>query len=178
MLESRHYAASISRSGADVKLFVVSALLFVGGIVFIVAGARSARRTPASPAAAAVPMAPVATVKQIMNAIVAPATDTVFGAVKITMSAKGTEVKAPQTPAEWDAVANAAAAIVESGNLMLMDGRLVDRGDWIKMTRGMIDGGKVMLKAAQSKNADDVLAAGEAVNNSCDNCHQKYQRAQ
>jgi cytochrome c556 len=32
------------------------------------------------------------------------------------------------------------------------------------------------LKATTDKSPEGILAAGEAINKSCDNCHQKYQR--
>jgi cytochrome c556 len=40
----------------------------------------------------------------------------------------------------------------------------------------MADAGQIALKAAESKNPAGILEAGEAINQSCDNCHQKYQR--
>jgi len=44
------------------------------------------------------------------------------------------------------------------------------------MSQALIDAGKVALKATEAKSAEGVLAAGEAINTSCDNCHRKYQR--
>jgi cytochrome c556 len=44
------------------------------------------------------------------------------------------------------------------------------------MAKAMADAGMVALKATQAKDAAGVLAAGEAINTSCDNCHLKYQR--
>jgi hypothetical protein len=89
---------------------------------------------------------------------------------------KGVEEKAPQTDQEWAAVGNAAAAIIESGNLLLMGPRMIDKGDWAKMSKAMIDAGVVALKAVEARSPDQVLASGEAVNDSCDNCHLKYRR--
>ena len=155
-------------------LFIVGVALFVSGIGFVVAGARAARRAPATETA--VTMVPVASVKQIMKGIVGPAANTVFDSVVISVSLKGTEEKAPRTDEEWEAVGNSAAALIESGNLLLMGSRAVDQGDWVKMSQAMIAAGKVALRATQARSADQVLAAGEAVNASCDNCHRKYQR--
>ena len=156
-------------------LLVVAVALFVSGVGFVIAGARAARRAPA--AVSAVAMVPVASVKQIMKGIVGPAATAVFNSVSTTVSAKGREEKAPQTDEEWEALGNSAAALVESGNLMLMGSRAVDKGDWVKMSQALIDAGKLTLRATQEKNADHVLAAGEAVYTSCDNCHLRYQRA-
>jgi cytochrome c2 len=53
----------------------------------------------------------------------------------------------------------------------------VDTGDWTKISRALIDAGTVALKAIEAKNAEALLASGEAINESCDNCHEKYQRS-
>ncbi len=156
-------------------LFVVSVALFVSGIGFVIAGARAARQAPAAETVAAT-VTPVASVKQIMQGIVQPAATTVFNAVSFSVTLKGTEEKAPRTEEEWEVVGNSAAALIESGNLLLIGNRAVDKGDWVKMSQAQIDAGKIVLKAVQAKSAEGVLAAGEAVNESCDNCHRKYQR--
>ena len=141
-------------------LFVVALALFVSGIAFVIAGARTVRQAPA--ARAVVEPVPVASVKQIMEGITGPAAATVFGAVSFTVSAKGTEEKAPHTDQEWRQVGNSAAALIESGNLLLMGNRAVDQGDWVKMSQMLIDGGKLALRATEAKDAEQVLAAGEA----------------
>jgi hypothetical protein len=111
-----------------------------------------------------------------MKGITGPAAATVFNAVSFTATAKGTEEKAPRTDEEWEAVGNSAAALIESGNLMLIGSRAVDQGDWVKMSQALIDAGRLALRATQAKSADQVMAVGEDVNASCDNCHRKYQR--
>jgi len=156
-------------------LFVIGIALFLSGLAFVIAGARLARQTPKA-ASADVAITPVASVRQIMNGIVGPAANRIFGAVGTVISDKGTVEKAPHTDAEWEAVGDDAAALIESGNLILMNGRAVDGGDWVRMSQAMIDAGKVVLRAAQAKSADKVFESGEAVNESCDNCHQKYKR--
>jgi hypothetical protein len=67
-------------------------------------------------------------------------------------------------------------ALIESGNLMLIGSRVVDKGDWVKQSQALMEAGRVALKAIQDKSADQLLASGEAVNMSCDGCHLKYQR--
>ena len=155
-------------------LFVVGVALFLSGLVFIVAGARLARRAPSQSSEVAI--TPTASVKQIMQGIVGPAADRVFASVKYTETLKGREEQVPHTDAEWQAVGNDAAALVESGNLLLMKGRRVDDGEWIRMSQMMIDGGRIVLRAVAAKSPDKVLEAGEALNVSCDTCHQRYQR--
>jgi cytochrome c556 len=38
----------------------------------------------------------------------------------------------------------------------------------------MIDASLISMKAAQAKDKEALLASGEALNDSCDSCHQKY----
>ena len=156
-------------------LFLVSAALFVFGVGFVVVGAGEALKSPA--AAAATPAAkPLATVKQVMLGIVGPSAAIVFDAVSTTVTRTGTEEKAPKTDEEWALVGAAGASLAEAGQLLMTESRAVDRGDWIKMSQQMIDAGLATLKAVESKDKDGVLNAGEPLNASCDNCHQRYRR--
>ena len=158
-------------------LFGVSAALFISGIGFIIAGERTARAAPPATAAAAAPETqPVATVKQIMIGITNPAAFVVYEAVGTKSTAKGIEEIAPQTDEDWQKVASAGAAVVESGNLMLTGSRAIDRGDWVKMTRDMMTQGQKAMAAATAKNKDGIVEAGGNLNTTCDNCHARYSR--
>lgn len=156
-------------------LFGISVALFVSGIAFIIAGERTARA--ATPAAAAAPeTTPVATIKQIMIGITNPGAFVVYEAVGTKSTAAGVEEIAPQNDEEWAKVGSAAAAVVESGNLMLTGSRAIDKGDWVKMTRDMMDQGKKAMAAAEAKDKDKIVEAGGELNTTCDNCHARYQR--
>jgi hypothetical protein len=156
-------------------LFVVSVALFISGIAFIIAGERTARA--ATPAAAAAPeTTPVATIKQIMIGITNPAAYVVYEAVGTKTTSKGIEEIAPQTDEDWQKVESAGAAVVESGNLMLIGNRALDKGDWVKMTHEMIEHGKRAMAAAKAKDKDKIVEAGGDLNTSCDNCHARYSR--
>ncbi|HEY7189922.1 MAG TPA: hypothetical protein VH436_25375 [Vicinamibacterales bacterium] len=157
-------------------LFVVSAALFIAGIGFIIAGAREAKKAPAVQASGPPPPAPVANVKQIMRGIVGPSANVVFESVSTTVSKAGIEEKQPRTEEEWAAVGSSAAALIESANMLTIGGRAIDTGEWVTMSKAMADAGLTALKATEKKDAQGVLAAGEAINTSCDNCHRKYQR--
>jgi hypothetical protein len=156
-------------------LFVISVALFISGIGFIIAGARTAQAAaPAEAAAAAV--TPVASVKQIMDGIVAPAATAVFESVSTVVDATGIHEKAPSTDAEWAALGASAAALVESANLLVMGNRAIDQQDWVKMSKALADAGIQVLKATEAKDTMGVLASGETLNASCDACHQRYSR--
>jgi len=155
-------------------LLVVSAALFISGIAFVIASARSSRA--ATPVAEVLVTTPVASIKQIMNGIVMPDAYVIYEAVGTKSSAAGVEEIAPQNDGEWAKVANSAAAVVEAGNLLLMGDRAVDKGDWVKMTRAYMDAGSKALKAAEAKDKDGIVDAGGELNETCDNCHARYQR--
>lgn len=155
-------------------LFLVSVALFVTGIGFLLASARVARQQPAPVEAPAT--TPVATIKQIMQGITMPAANVVFQSVSTTISHRGIEEKRPEAEEEWQVVGNAAAALIESGNLLMLGSRLIDKEDWIKMSKALMDASAVALKATEEKNVEKLLDSGEAINAACDSCHQKYQK--
>ena len=155
--------------------FLVSVALFITAIAFIVAGARTARPQPSTHAD--LPLtAPVASVKQIMNAIVMPNANVIYNAVGTIMTGATVEEIAPKNDKEWAAVGDSAAAIVESGNMLLVGDRLVDKREWLSYTQRFIAAGKAALAAANEKKPDGILAAGGDLNETCDACHEKYQR--
>jgi hypothetical protein len=155
-------------------LFLVSVALFISGIGFIIASARGG--PDAAPAEQGPPVTPVATVKQIMAGITTPAAYVVFDSVATIVDSKGVLEKQPRTDEEWAAVGAGAAALIESANLLLMGNRPIDQGDWVTMTKAMADAGQTALKAAEAKNPEGILAAGETINQTCDTCHEKYSR--
>jgi hypothetical protein len=156
-------------------LFLVSVALFVGGIAFIIAAARTSRPPAAtSPEVPATP--PVATVKQIMNAIVLPNANVIYNAVGTIVDGTKVEEIAPKNDQEWTAVGDSAAALVESGSMLLVGDRLVDKREWLSYTQRFIAAGKAVLAAADQKKPAGVLAAGGDLNETCDACHDKYQR--
>ena len=156
-------------------LFLVSAALFIGGIAFIVAGARTAQPAAAPRAEVPAPV-PVASIKQMMNSIVMPNATVIYNAVGATITGTKVEEFAPKNDQEWTAVGDSAAAIIESGNMLLVGDRLIDTREWLSYTQRFVAAGKAVLAAAEQKKPDGVLAAGGDLNETCDACHDKYQR--
>jgi hypothetical protein len=155
-------------------LFLVSAALFVSGIGFVVAAARV--QGDSQPVQNTVTLTPVASVKQIMAGITMPAANDVWSAVSTIVDAEGIHEQRPRSDDEWAAVGNSAAALIESANLLMLEGRAVDNGDWMKFSRQLFDTSTRALRAAEAKNTDEILTAGEVINQSCDNCHERYSR--
>ena len=82
----------------------------------------------------------------------------------------------------WQAVENAALALAESANLLLIPGRNCANGlpvpmkhpDWQKFVQDLRDAGIKAYKAAQSKDQDKMVAAAETLSASCASCHKKW----
>jgi cytochrome c556 len=60
---------------------------------------------------------------------------------------------------------------------MKMEGRAKEGEDWGLIATAMGAAAAEARAAAEKKDADGILGAGEKLNNSCDNCHRKYQVA-
>ena len=82
----------------------------------------------------------------------------------------------------WQAVDQAAMALVETAPLFLLPGRRcengrpvpIDRADWKQYTVALMDVGRAAYKAAQSRNADAVVKIADQLNETCANCHKVY----
>ena len=164
-----------SRAQTVQWLFLVSVALFITGITFIIAGARS-RQPVGSPRSDVPTPAPVASIKQIMNGIVTPNANVIYNAVGSVITGTKVEEFAPKNDKEWQAVGDSAAAIVESGNMLLVGDRLIDKREWVSYAQRFIAAGKSALAAADAKKPEGVLVAGSELDETCDACHGKYQR--
>jgi hypothetical protein len=82
----------------------------------------------------------------------------------------------------WQAVENAALALTESANLLLIPGRNCANGlpvpmnnpDWPKFVQELRDAGMKAYKAAQSKNQDKMVDAADTLSAACASCHRKW----
>ena len=82
----------------------------------------------------------------------------------------------------WQAVENAALALVESANLLLIPGRNCANGlpapindpDWAKFVQELRNAGMKAYETAQSKNQDKMVDAADALSAACAGCHKKW----
>ncbi len=107
---------------------------------------------------------PVASVMQLMEAMVIPSSDALFNVGR----------QAPQNDDEWAAIRNHAIILAESGNLLMIGSRAKDEEAWMRMSQALVDAGAVALKAAEAKNVDAVLEAGNQIIDTCETCHASY----
>ena len=109
---------------------------------------------------------PVATVKQLMEALIIPASDQIF-----QLAAEG-----PKTSDEWTAVRNSAIVLAESGNLLMIGRRAPDNKAWTKESQALIAAAQDAIKAVDTKNAEALMEAGNQVYEVCDSCHKQYMK--
>ena len=115
-----------------------------------------------------------ATNKELMDELIEPAANVYWDAVGSVTDKNGTVEKAPKTDDEWNAVRNAALIVAESGNLLMIEPRVRDRDQWIRLARGLVEVGEKARKAAQSKDKKAVFDVGAEVYEACVNCHKIY----
>ncbi|MGD8828982.1 MAG: hypothetical protein PVF57_00120 [Pseudomonadales bacterium] len=111
--------------------------------------------------------------KQLMDWIIDPSSDVVWGAAGTIMTLDGEQDLAPTTQAGWDAVRNAAATLAETGNLLKMPG--ISRGaDWNEIAGGLTRTGELLIGAAERQDDEQVFDYGGQLYNVCVACHQIY----
>ena len=120
------------------------------------------------------PLRHVADVKQLMRSVTEPAADVYWDGVGTIIDQSGvTEIK-PEMDEDWDALVNSAYVIAESGNLLMLGARPKDGGDWMQMSRALVDVGEKAIRAAERHDTKAVFDVGAEVYDVCTSCHAKY----
>jgi hypothetical protein len=120
------------------------------------------------------PFQPVADTGVLMESFIEPNADVIWLSVGTIVSAAGEEHIRPKTDEEWTKVRNAAVAVSEAGNLLMMGPRARDGDEWMRLSKAMVETGAVAIKAAEAKDPDAVFEAGAQIYAVCSNCHAKY----
>ncbi len=107
---------------------------------------------------------PVASVAQIMQAMVVPASNSLFDVAR----------HAPESGEQWAAVRNSAVLLAESGNLLLMGKRSKDTDVWRQTSLALVDAGAAALRAAEARDASAVIEAGDSMVDACEVCHETH----
>jgi hypothetical protein len=143
-------------------------------VVLACCAACSAPQAPA-PSQAPPPYRTVADVKTLMQTVIDPNADVIWGAVGTIETKAGTLEKFPKTDEEWALVRNAAYTVSEAGNLLMLGDRPKEpRDQWMKLSRELIEVGQRAIKAAEARDKDAIFSVGGEVYDACSNCHQKY----
>jgi hypothetical protein len=132
-----------------------------------------------------------ADLNQLMRGVLYPAANVVFfaqaenpGDVKPVPGHDPSMATDPLTSTfgGWLAIENAALALAESANLLLVPGRLCSNGAPVPMTdpawstfvQQVRDAGMKAYKAAQAKDQDKMIEISEPLSVACAGCHRKW----
>jgi hypothetical protein len=171
-------------------------------VVLVAASLLSGCAAPAPeqpPAPAEPPFRPVATIREVMNSVIDPSVDEVWNAVRSVVDDGRLTDHAPVKDEDWAEVRRHALIVSEAANLLLMHDRpvaqpgepslapgieltpeeirsLIDKhpGAWNSMVLQLQDALKPALAAIDAKNAQALFDAGEAIDTTCENCHQVF----
>jgi hypothetical protein len=138
-------------------------------------------------------------IKELMESIIDPSADALWGAGGTVVDKDGFHELAPKTQEQWLDVRRAAVRIIEGGNLLMMPGReaapIGTKSDTpgvelepaqitalIKKNRKSFDGfakalqlvGSEALRASDTKNAALLLDIGARMDSVCESCHQTF----
>lgn len=149
----------------------------------------SRSQEPPKPPAAA--MQVQSNLNQLMRGVLYPAANVVFSA----QSDDPATVKRPpdvdpsmatdplvSTFGGWLAVENAALALSDSANLLLIPGRLCANGvpapinspEWAKFVQDLRDAGIKAYKAAQTRDQDKMIEVSVPLTEACAGCHRRW----
>ena len=153
------------------------------------------------PPAPASPLKPIAGVQDVMATMIDPAADFLWESVSTTVTRGKTVEKQPRTDEEWAEVRRQAIILTEGANLIMMDGRHVvkegakledhgtpgnltaqesekaigeNREAFLAFSTALRDVGVQMLAAADSRNPQGLVDAGDTLDQVCESCHLKF----
>jgi hypothetical protein len=132
-----------------------------------------------------------ADLNQLMRGVLYPAANVVFfpqvenpGDVKPVPGQDPSMATDPlrSTFGGWLAIENAALALAESANLLLVPGRMCSNGTpapmkdpaWATFVQAVRDAGMKAYKAAQAKDQEQMIAISEPLSAACAGCHRKW----
>ena len=110
------------------------------------------------------------TVKQVMNGIITPMTNTIWGAYQL------------QTDAQWQEVEHAALTVIAAGQVLASGGagpgeaEMADQLAWQEYNNQMIAAARAVIEAVAARDEEALSAAGnDQLYPPCESCHQQYQ---
>lgn len=107
---------------------------------------------------------PASTMTELMVKVIYPTSDAILYVSSRT----------PTTEQEWSDLQGKALMLAESANLLLMPERALDRDQWLKDTKLMLDAGIAAFEAAMAKDVDALIELNEPLYQSCIVCHLHY----
>jgi hypothetical protein len=113
---------------------------------------------------------PVATMKQLMLDLIHPASNDIL----LFVNRGSPKDEKPKDEKEWAAIRRSALTLAESGNLLMLPGRVRDKANWATDAKNLADVGAAAYKAAQAKDFPALAAITDSLDASCTTCHKHY----
>jgi hypothetical protein len=116
---------------------------------------------------------------EFMGHVVDPAAFAYWAGSGTEETAKGTRDLSPTTEEGWEKLENAAATLIEAGNMMQLPGRerhLPDApdSDWYKHAQSLTRLAVAAKAAAEKHDKPGVFKAGADLYSECTACHEEY----
>jgi hypothetical protein len=171
------------------RLSHVVRLLRTVGTVVLLASTSASAQAPAKPAPRpAAPPKVEANLLQLMRGILYPASNVIFAAQEdlskqpVPPDASTSPNPLTTTYGGWQAVENAALALSESANLVMMPGRMcsngkpvpIGRADWVKDVQKLREAGRAAYAAAKKKDTEAMVDVSGTISDACSACHDVY----
>lgn len=116
-------------------------------------------------------LAPELPVKEVMNSIVTPATNTIWGAYQL------------ETESQWQEVGHAATAVIGAANLLMLGGtgegeaEIAGEAEWQRYNQQLLAAARQVLLAVDKRDENALSQVGnDALYPPCESCHQAYQK--
>ena len=116
-------------------------------------------------------LAPELSVQEIMNGILTPATNTIWGAYQL------------ESESQWKEVENAAIAVIGAANLLMIGGsgegeaQMALQAEWQSFNQQMLNAAEQILVVVEKRDEDALsLVSNDALYPPCESCHQAYQK--
>ena len=157
---------------------------------------------PAKPTPAAFtnvpPYAAQITLQDLMNQIIDPEADVIWGATGTVSTKQGIVEHYPKTEADWEAQRRAVLRLLEASNLLLIPDRQVADTPFASAGPGVYSSAEVqheidarravfngmalnlrgaaqqLLKATDTRNVKSLLELGDALDKACESCHKTF----
>ena len=144
---------------------------------------------------------PVVSVKELMRDMIDPASDFIFDAVKVVMSAHGTVETVPRTEKDWEKIRIGAVTIAEGVYLLKIPRPFAPPGDennsggpeatelspaqikakldadpvlWNAKIEALRNVGLEVMEIVKQKKVSELWEAGDNLDQACENCHLEY----
>jgi hypothetical protein len=112
--------------------------------------------------------------RDLMEHVMDPTAAAVWGASGTMVDFEGEHDLSPKTDDEWTKVHDSAMLLVESGNLLLLPGRLQPGRTWTGQAQKLSMLGIEAMRATDARDKAALLRLGGDIHDACEECHRVY----